>query len=655
MAISTPVNLGQDSVTTTATTTPLVVTVAAAAGSAVIVTLYCRDLFQAASGMTVADSAGNTYTLVQWNGNLSTYGRMVVFANYDLDFDLDVSDTITVTHTSTSSRRLIGAVGVTGINSVNLYRGAHGYWQSADSGYTAEETQGEELILSYVGFHDNGNVPPLFVEGDGLSPLAGERTTLEALNTSYKIVNTPTRARAYGWFTTNWENRGFYAAYNAFVLSFKQDTEPFYVTVQDGGSLAESVATLGGNRSFTVTDSGSLTEAMGGGTSTAPPDGAPFAFTATDQGSLGERISIGYGNVTHELRLGSRVPEGGVNLAWLQIPILFPHENLSIIDTASFVAENEDLVWKENVPTESGFLDSENGWLYRTIYNESLPGVSGTIGEGLANYELTRAPDVGTTPAQWHLQHFTSEIRVHHPRSGEQGIGWYPRVQDGLVIRRHILQANDTSWLSEVFTPGDELVLYYTVYEAQDLPYDSDDRTLQVTHLVTDLDGKNLQLPDGLLTEVSSIRVNDQELLSATLDASSTLPDSVVTGWDPEQGTVKLARTLDPADRVYVTYKHQAELYTFRGFYDDTDAVYRDLDLNPEPGHTYDGGSPTSELLDRPVFIYLLPTAAYRRSVKNADGSRTYETERVFYSGTRFTKSFLRWQLGSRTNEAGDV
>ncbi len=369
-----------------------------------------------------------------------------------------------------------------------------------------------------------------------------------------------------------------------------------------------------------------------------------------------------------ELRFSRRVPPNGVNLAWISVPLLSAEENLSLIDTAKYIAENLDLTWEQAL--EATVVGASG--VYQTVYNPT-PAPSGTIADGPDSYTCSREPTATVSPSGFVVQNYTSEIQVLHPEPNETD-AWYLRVQDGLVIRNHIVRPNDSSWIGTVFTSGDQVVLYYTVPEVLRIPtytqggnsYRDQNVVGKPDRLCEITDEHTLQLPDGDLVEVTSLKVNDQELITAASGQLTILADNSsswqqpprgpFTSWDPLNGTLTLQRTLGERDRVTCSYRHREYLYTYQGYEDDA-GNYHALDLNPSPRHTYDGGQTTqtsggyyitaadstSGLLNQILYLYLLPTAAYRTIRANG----TVEQNRQLYSGLRWHRDFLRWRRGT--------
>jgi len=197
------------------------------------------------------------------------------------------------------------------------------------------------------------------------------------------------------------------------------------------------------------------------------------------------------------------------------------------------------------------------------------------------------------------------------------------------------------------------LVCIYTLPEALRIAYAKelgnsfqDQRIVAVTGLVAEvLDPNTIRVPRQDLYEITKIFINGTDALSGQTITSVTAEPTtgVVSAWDKQSGIIELRKKLGELDEVTVDLKYKEHTYLFDGFLEDevTPAVIHDLDLNPSPGHTYDDNKPTSDLVDKSIYIYLLPSAAYR----TIDSSGNVEQNRKIFSGTRFTNYFLRWEL----------
>lgn len=352
-----------------------------------------------------------------------------------------------------------------------------------------------------------------------------------------------------------------------------------------------------------------------------------------------------------ELRFSRRVPEAGVNLAWVEIPPITPEENISLVEAGKFLAENINLVWTEALdPRVTGTdvaLATVTGTIYLTTYN-AVPATTGTITSGAATYTVYRRPTTLVSPSGFLVENFTKEIRVRHPQVNETGV-WRMRLEDGVIVRRHVLRRSDNSWLNRLFSVGDELILFYSLPEAELIPYRTGDnalrdaRVVEVSGSVAELiDERILQLQDADLYQINQISINGNNLISSAtgvINLEAPPPLGVFTAWDPVKGQLTLNRSMSAADEVIVSYRYREYQAVYEGYVGD-DGLFHDLDLNPSPGHFYDGGRATAELLNIPVYLYLLPTAAY----KVTDSGGNFTQERRIYTAERFSRNLLRWE-----------
>jgi hypothetical protein len=365
--------------------------------------------------------------------------------------------------------------------------------------------------------------------------------------------------------------------------------------------------------------------------------------------------------LAENLRFSRRVPTDGVNLAWIELPPLNVVENISLVETAKFIAENINLVWNEKLDQgiAGNFVstDSLTGFVLTTSYNSPIgifPPSGSSVYAGVSTYAIPRQPTTSVTPSGYVIENFTSEIRVLHPAPNDTQV-WRLRIQDGVIVRHYIVRSSDNSWLKNVFSGGDELVCFYSIPYALRIPYINnnndyeDARVVDVSGVLASvIDERTIQLPDLDLYEVSSLIINGQQqitsssgFLSVTTPVvlSKDPPRGPFTAWNPVEGTLTLSRSVDDRDIILVNYKYREYLYTYEGYLDDL-GVYHDLDLNPSKGHTYDSGRSTNELLNIPIYLYLVPTAAYR--YKDAGGN--FSQDRSIYTADRWTQSFLRWE-----------
>lgn len=87
---------------------------------------------------------------------------------------------------------------------------------------------------------------------------------------------------------------------------------------------------------------------------------------------------------------------------------------------------------------------------------------------------------------------------------------------------------------------------------------------------------------------------------------------------DVLSGLIRLKKEITFKDEIYVTYMHEEQYYNYKGYWDEELKRFMHLDLNPAVGHTFtlrkaeEGEvvyeeAPTEKLLNKEVFLYLLP------------------------------------------------
>lgn len=103
-----------------------------------------------------------------------------------------------------------------------------------------------------------------------------------------------------------------------------------------------------------------------------------------------------------------------------------------------------------------------------------------------------------------------------------------------------------------------------------------------------------------------------------------------IKDYDPNRGLIELNEYITFNDNIYATYYYEDEYLEYKGYRDGSRFIY--LDLNPTPGHTCTTSSmengeltlkeiPTYEMLDKTVYIYMLPSKVIK------DSSVVYEND----------------------------
>jgi hypothetical protein len=342
------------------------------------------------------------------------------------------------------------------------------------------------------------------------------------------------------------------------------------------------------------------------------------------------------------IQYGFQVPSGAVNLAFIQIPPFESQEVASLVSTAGWINENKN---------SEDYIDlSSNGG----VISYTFPYTQATT-----NYTIPF--DNSVNPPKQILKLISQPIEILSPIEDETG-AWHLRFKDGVFHRRMTLDPteSDYSWLriptasgGPGFQDGDELVLIYTLpefnmqtYEIASGAYFDGSRKIRVVKEDSEIiDSRTLQVSNSNIISIESCNIM---IGSGTVSVSATIVDP--------NGLLRIEdRILSESDEVQVTYTYYEDLLTYRGYVDDQ-GTYHDLDLNPSYGHIYDGGYPTKELINTPVFIYLLPTAAMkigstREEIDRGDLTTDNGTNSfILYSILNLKINPLRWATEKRGN-----
>jgi hypothetical protein len=341
---------------------------------------------------------------------------------------------------------------------------------------------------------------------------------------------------------------------------------------------------------------------------------------------------------TFNLQYGKTVNSSGINLAWIAPPPLTPNENCLITNAVTILPAN--------VPGTVKDIVLYTGALSARYEDETIIGIDANLKE---------------------FTFISSKMNIVEPVADETD-AWHVRITDGLFRIKtkyttsiHTTTASSQCWLDKAATEegwvvGQDIVLIYTIPEITAQPYLSDtignvftdygtltDYGLKGLPIVDEVaafvDDFNIATNNGKLYEVSSIKVNTQELLVTPVTYLTQVLPETIQNIDWANGIIKLKTSIDIQDTVEVSYKYTQDSYIFRGYYDDVLQKYCDLDLNPSYGHTYDNGKESRNLLASVVYIFLLPSAAYAYSPV-ASGNLKLKT------GLRYTNQFVRWESG---------
>lgn len=200
----------------------------------------------------------------------------------------------------------------------------------------------------------------------------------------------------------------------------------------------------------------------------------------------------------------------------------------------------------------------------------------------------------------------------------DQGVEdmWLPRISNGSFT---IKEGNGQ----------DEVVKEYRTMEFYDQPFDPGfpDMTV-VDELATVIDYRCIELNNKPLRIDEAANI----IPSITIEGDQVAP-SEIKDWDIAKGRVYFNRDINFNDEVLVTYRYQAKNFYYRG-YEDENGVFHYLDLNPQPGHMYTRwddnvgdyiDAPTSELLDKTVYLYIKPANIYPASGRPTNNKNSIE------------------------------
>lgn len=590
---------------------------------------------------TATDSSSNSYSLIYSAPNAGV-GKAIYVLGSKVTTQLDIADTITVTLNASVAVRVAHAFSVIGVSALDVSSYKISSIGRPTSGITPKTSEDNSFALAFGAVYRG-----LRLTLAGSAPW----TRLTALSSSnlnltsyYQIIHSESTVE---FRSSTVASSPWYCA----ALVFKAgDGVPGViakvVTINDNIRSSESVDSI----DFPIEDRYVDANDHGIGTDVVlHPLGAPYFVDVSDTITNAERFSLSNPLITTQLRMGNSVPSEAVNLAWLDFPDASPDANVSVIKSAELIPESYNGV--RGYATDPGTgRRGPNGWSLLFQYNPKPSGTS--ISTGPSGYVLSLQPDSTGEDPVWLSTQLSKSINLEPPK--QDSIAWRIRVEDGLVLKRYILVERDQSWLRNVFNVGDELLLYYTVIESS---YQKNDTGSFLTEVHADpvlIEGRKIKLPHNNIDSILSVTLSGRELLpSGTVTRATAIPVDDLESWNPDRGELIFKRTFSDTSDIKTNYVYSENFLNYTGYYDSVTNVFRDLDICPINGHTYDNGRSTSELIGRPIYIYLLPAAACRLSKLSATGVRVTDPDRIIYSGMRFIRSFMRWQLG-KANDIQD-
>jgi hypothetical protein len=298
--------------------------------------------------------------------------------------------------------------------------------------------------------------------------------------------------------------------------------------------------------------------------------------------------------------------------------------------------------------------------------------IAGINTVSLNSYAPASSGDLSGSFSNINVYSFSNRITVDRVYMDNTG-GWRLGIKDGIFERRFTMSSSEPSgsWLRTVgFNDGDDIVLIYTVPEynlvSQIRVGDSPDflRHFQSSGGRCQLiDNKTVWLGNTDVRYIYGVSINGVSVITGTReshwvvsvqDVVAEYPD-LLESVDPDAGILKFKRSFNDTDVIYASYIYIEPRYIYRGYYDGKS--WHDLDLNPSAGHRFNlcadnKGKAGFDILNNPVVIYLIPTAAYYASCV-ASGNYTYHSAFELPPETRPT-CFVRHLVGTHTNE-GEV
>jgi hypothetical protein len=342
-----------------------------------------------------------------------------------------------------------------------------------------------------------------------------------------------------------------------------------------------------------------------------------------------------------------------------------------------------------NLPTQS-LSDSRINWKYSPIslpaFNFSNPSTTQAritfkfraTNVGIETVSLvpftaaasgtsvtTVSPSGSSTTKVYSLSNKISIDGMYQDETG----AWRLLIKDGMFQRNFTMSSLEPSgsWLrSAGYNDGDNLVLIYTVPEynlgVQWMPSDSSNilKHYQKVYRQRCLtsDPRTLILGNSNIAYITEILINGNLVVTGNTGSSGSIQSllsqypNIINSIDTDKGTITFVQGINDRDIVEVTYYYMSSRYIYTGYFDGS--AWRDLDLNPGAGHRYnfgvDGnGQAGYTLVNNPVVVYLLPTAAYYAS-GDVTGNYAYNTALSLPSETR-PSSFVRHTANTQVIE----
>lgn len=311
---------------------------------------------------------------------------------------------------------------------------------------------------------------------------------------------------------------------------------------------------------------------------------------------------------------------------------LSPEQNV-YIPSSTVESANQDYISTSEFTFTSGY--STSGSVTNVIFSSPVSGAI-YVKDTPYNYTKTSIP-----------------IKISEIDS-DGSHTWYPVITNGVVYKDIIVTQEEldysvgvtgsTSWLKTAgFVAGDILRCFYTISQesfksvvsSQNISVSGNRVRSQVvsSEAVHSSDGL-IHFSDTTIEEVSSLAEISssgiQTIFSgASISAPFQGPAYQVTQVNFDSGELTLIPNPDPGALLSTSYIKTYTGYEYRGFYNEKSNIWQALDLNPTEGRLYNSGidtgtrtpKSTTDLLNKSVYIYMLPTACIQL---NSSGNFTY-------------------------------
>jgi hypothetical protein len=326
------------------------------------------------------------------------------------------------------------------------------------------------------------------------------------------------------------------------------------------------------------------------------------------------------------LRFGNKVPDGAVNLAYVPVQGVSPHSNVLIASHIAKMDANNAEYYTDAITTAA------------TVTGLTLTCTS--TGAGITS--------IATSGSQRGV--YISPLKVVVPEETPTD-SWLVRLQDGVIQHEIVydpaVSGGYDSWLHKIgYTGVKHLKAFYTLQESTLCKRDTYDpnfpqermqaRAYKEKVYVTGINSLQTIRPSIYAIEalyINSRTIQPNAIYYITSDTSSVLRGGMATSTGAEAvvnvatGEISLIGTqVSVSDEITATYTYTTSTLSYRGYFETVTVsgtakqVFRDLNLNPEYGQTYDNGKATTDLTQQCTSIYILPSAVYDMELAAASG-----------------------------------